>query len=686
MKSFDALLLIVLFLSLPFSTQGAAAPRKFAVTGPVDIQARALEYQSERNTYTAEGDVELREGPRILTADFVLYNTETDDVFAEGNVVFRDQSDVIEADRLTLNLVTKRGTIDRGKVFIKQGNFFITGTEMDKTGESAYSVHEAVFTTCGWDKPAWKFTAREADVTLGGYATTKGTTFLIRDHKVFYLPWSVFPVKTERQSGFLMPVLQLSTRFGFVTDLAYYWAIDKDKDATFDVSYLQKRGVRPSAEVRYYTSETTKGQWYGSIIQDKVEGRWRDQIKGEHAQVFFGDLTFKTKINYVSDYKYLMDYGAIWERSEPVARSTLFVEKPLPYSLLTVENTYYKSMIQNDNDTTFKYLPYVSYFSQFIPLAKGKLFTDVASEAINVYREKGETYRRFNVEPRVRVPYSWNGLNFLLTGAFIERFYGTTFDQDQPQPGMKTSANVQSFRVDGDANVHFMKQTNTSLFSLGDVQSIIVPRVRYTFIPTTSYAHIPNLGTVDQVLQTNSVTYSLGHYFNQLTGTGVREVSLFELEQTYGLTGRLQPSPSYQGFGNHLSDMTARFTFYPSPRTWYTHEDLINFYGKGFETVRNAIGYSQPLARYEVIHAYTKDLANDLWLNTLRTYGKFTGRFQMRYSFLDDRWVDMLTSLTYHPSCWSVTMTLLRSRRPSDTTIKLAFNLTGITSTGSPAR
>ena len=152
MKSFDALLLIVLFLSLPLSTQGAAAPRKFAVTGPVDIQARALEYQSERNTYTAEGDVELREGPRILTADFVLYNTETDDVFAEGNVVFRDQSDVIEADRLTLNLVTKRGTIDRGKVFIKQGNFFITGTEMDKTGESAYSVHEAVFTT--W-RDAW---------------------------------------------------------------------------------------------------------------------------------------------------------------------------------------------------------------------------------------------------------------------------------------------------------------------------------------------------------------------------------------------------------------------------------------------------------------------------------------------------------------------------------------------------
>ena len=56
----------------------------------MDITARELSYNKEQNIYTAEGDVELKEGTKRLNADFVLYNDTTKDAFAEGHVVFQE--------------------------------------------------------------------------------------------------------------------------------------------------------------------------------------------------------------------------------------------------------------------------------------------------------------------------------------------------------------------------------------------------------------------------------------------------------------------------------------------------------------------------------------------------------------------------------------------------------------------
>ena len=139
--------LSLLFTLLSFPAQGQVGSSRKA-TGPVDITARELKYNREQNIYTAEGDVEIREGARRLTADFALFNDTTKDAFAEGHVVFQDAEDVVHGERMSLNLVTNRGTIENGTVFIKKGNFFLTGEEIEKTGESSYKVHQGIFTTC----------------------------------------------------------------------------------------------------------------------------------------------------------------------------------------------------------------------------------------------------------------------------------------------------------------------------------------------------------------------------------------------------------------------------------------------------------------------------------------------------------------------------------------------------------
>lgn len=701
--------LLLLIILLPLNSHGQVL-RPAATTGPVDITAMELRHDRALNTYTAEGDVEVREGTRQLTADFVLFNDTTKEAFAEGHVIFRDQEDTIEAEKMSYNLVTERGTIEKGKVFVKSGNFYLSGNEIEKTGESTYAVRQGEFTTCGWDHPAWTFAAKDVELTVGGYATAKHNTFSILGHKVLYLPWGVFPVKTERQSGFLLPQFQSSSRDGAVIRSAYYWAIAKDKDATFFLDWIQQRGIQPGTEFRYALTESTKGSWYGSIIDDTKFGHTRYQMRGEHEQVFFGDMSFKAEINHASDFDYLKDLGKTTvERSQNSLRSVAFIEKPFTRSLLTAESAYFDDLTRKDPGTTFRYLPSVSYFTEYLPVLRGRVYADASTELTNFSRDQGDKFTRLSVEPALRLPYSLNGLNFLFSGSVIEKSYLL----NQSSPNDNNTSHYEAFRVEGDVNAQFLKNSSTDLFGLGQFQSTVMPRMRYTFIRNnTSFEDIPSIDPSDRINDANTITYSLSHYLNANMDGQLREISLMEIEQTYGLSGDLEAQPFlYEGSGNRLSDVHTRFTLFPHANFSYVHEDVINFYGDGLRIVRNSVHYAvPPIFQADLSHTYTKNpvinqgaistlggtaatvnqggittlagtaaTVNQLWLNTLGRWRSFDLNYQIAYSFEDNSWIDTLTALTYHPTCWSVTLTLAQTRRPRDTSIHFSFNLQGIT-------
>jgi LPS-assembly protein len=679
------LLLLVGLLPLDGYGQGRLFPgtgskSSGGLTGPIDITARDLKYNRKTNVYTAEGDVELREGTRHLSADFVQFNDTTKDAFAEGHVVLRDQGDVVEAERVTVNLVTQQGTVEKGRIFVTQGNFSMTGDEIRKTGEATYEVHQGEFTTCGWDRPAWTFKAKDINLTVNGYATAKHATFSILGHRVLYLPWGIFPVKTERQSGFLLPEFQLSSRDGTIFRSAYFWAISKDQDATAYLDWIQNRGVKPGAEYRYYFKENLKGSWYVSGIDDKDYGHTRYQIKGKHEQMF-GDMSFKADINHVSDPNYLEDLSrSVMERSENSLRSVAFVEKPFSRSLLTVETAYYNDLTQSDNSRTFRYLPAASYFTEYMPLGKNKLFyADIATDLTNFSRDTGDKFTRVTMEPRIRLPYSMKGVNFLLTGALTEKAYAI----DPVSPQSNDTEHHESFRVEADANMRFAKNSHTGLFNLGETQSIIMPRMRYTFLDNLqSISRVPSIEPSDRLANTNTVTYSFNHYFNAIKNGQVREISLLEVEQTYGLSGNLESAPDllYEGSGDRFSDVTARLTLYPSTNLWYVHQETFNPYGEGFTVMRNTVHYGKPpYYQFDFSHNYNKGLVNELWTDMNGRWRTFDGRYQIRYSLRDGEWVDMLASLTYQPRCWGVTLSVSRTKRPNDTSFHLSFNLQGIT-------
>jgi len=91
--------IMMFVLLLPLASRGQQiGVRSGAVTGPVEIIADQVEHDRAANTYTARGNVEVREATRTILADYLFLDDNTRDVTAEGNVVYEDLGDRIECE------------------------------------------------------------------------------------------------------------------------------------------------------------------------------------------------------------------------------------------------------------------------------------------------------------------------------------------------------------------------------------------------------------------------------------------------------------------------------------------------------------------------------------------------------------------------------------------------------------
>jgi len=158
-------------------------------------------------------------------------------------------------------------------------------------------------------------------------------------------------------------------------------------------------------------------------------------------------------------------------------------------------------------------------------------------------------------------------------------------------------------------------------------------------------------------------------------------MSLLEVSQTYGISGNLDPSPAYKGSGSRFSDIDIKFTFAPVSSFNFAHESVLSTSGEGAKTIRNGLSYKMPGLLYFVCaHNYNKDLNNDIYVDLGGAYKVFEGGYQIRYSFMEKEWIDTEYRLRYRPGCWSTTLALTQSKRPRDTSFKISFDLTGLTS------
>lgn len=265
--------MVFLLLLTTHVPDGEAQSMKDYLLGDRDVRwqitADKLSYIEEEGIYVAEGDVVISRNGQSLSAQKATYNEKNGTVEVSGNVRVEVNDDVFTGETGVFDLKSYTGRITNGRLFIRKNNYYIYGDVMEKVGPNSYVVKGARVTTCDGDTPAWSITGSEVKISLEGYGTVKNAAFKIRDLPVFYIPFAIFPVRTKRQTGVLLPRAGYSNRNGVDIEVPFFWAISPQTDATFYERFMEERGLMQGVEYRYITADESKGIFLFDILSDR---------------------------------------------------------------------------------------------------------------------------------------------------------------------------------------------------------------------------------------------------------------------------------------------------------------------------------------------------------------------------------------------------------------------------------
>ena len=308
------------------ATGARAAPEPEPTpTGITRIRAERIVYDVATARFEALGDAEVRRGGASLRADRVVFDEASGQGVAEGHVVIEDGPDTLEARRVELDVHAFEGVIYEGRLTSRASGFRAEGDRIEKTGPATYRFEQGRFTTCDCpdgERDPWAIRVGEADVEVEGYGTARNARFEVLGVPVLWAPWLLYPVKTERQSGLLLPALGVSSRSGVEIGVPVFLAIGDPVNLTLTPRWLQKRGFKGDAEVEWVLGEESGGDVFGSFIHDQdVDphtlsepfGRNRWVVKGREQLTLPADTRFRTAFQFVSDNQYPIDFEQLGE-------------------------------------------------------------------------------------------------------------------------------------------------------------------------------------------------------------------------------------------------------------------------------------------------------------------------------------------------------------------------------------
>lgn len=315
-------------LCVGFGSSSLAADDADLTSLPFELETDAqgsMDYDFRRQLYVARGGpggrVRVRQHGRKLEADWVAYSRDTRRGVASGDVQISDGAETLRAQFVEFDVDTLEGVMFEAEFVGQRTPLELRGAEVAKTGERSYRFRDGRFTACRCPDPEarepWQVTAEEAELEIEGYGTARNTSFEVFGVPVLWLPWMLYPLKTERQSGLLFPELAFSGRNGAEVGLPIFWAAGDPVNVTFTPRWLQKRGAKGDLDLEYVFGERSAGRFFGAgLYDDDVDtdtrrtpfgkGRWATH--GSHDLFLPGGVRVKSRYAFASDNAYPNDF------------------------------------------------------------------------------------------------------------------------------------------------------------------------------------------------------------------------------------------------------------------------------------------------------------------------------------------------------------------------------------------
>ncbi|HEY6073051.1 MAG TPA: LPS assembly protein LptD, partial [Anaerolineales bacterium] len=415
----------ILILFSVFVLSRDAGAEEMVKNGGVTIWADLLTHDQDIGDFRAKGNVMVLWNGIILIADMVTLSDSRNEAVAEGGVRLVKGGDVLYCDRLAVNLITENGEVINGRLFSRKSNFHVEGERIEKIGPDEYRLEHGTFTVCDGENPSWKFSADDIDVTLEGFAVGKNALFHIKDVPVLYTPYMLFPVKRERQSGFLFPHLGNSNKKGFNFNIPFYWAISPSQEAVIGLDVQSKRGAGLSLDYNYLRPREGLGNAHGYYIYDFKRDKGRGNLTFQEQEWISTSFVLKSDVNLVADRDFFRDFAeASGEYNRQILDSSISLTKNWESFSLAGEFRYVDDLDAASNRNTLQKLPNIGFAAIRKKINGFPLYAGLDSSFVNFYHDDGIRGQRADFHPfmALYLPVT-DGVDFSAWGGYRERLY-----------------------------------------------------------------------------------------------------------------------------------------------------------------------------------------------------------------------------------------------------------------------
>lgn len=641
---------------------------------PVYIYAQTLEYRKPQNQYIGSGYVDIRYGDLRLRADEVVLYADTSQARASGNVILDDGDNRLVGEKLEINLKSKLGVLHRGEAFLAP-SYFLTGEKIERLAEDKFLITEGSYTACDQTIPDWKLKVKRCLIHLEHYAYMTHLSLYMKKVPVFYFPYALLPIKTQRATGLLIPNLGFSNNDGFIFKESFFWAINDWADATISADYFSKRGIGGGLEFRYALTPEDEGRLQSYLIRDWIEKRDRWKTDIDMRQGLGYGIRGVLKADLLSDRRYNQEFDSdMGGRRRQEQDSYLWLHKNWNHYGASAVTEYTEDLYQIEKNEQWR-LPELKIFAASQPLFDSPLYYKLEISGLNWQREEGlkeEEANRLHLQPQLRLPLMLGGRTVITPRAsYLQTWYTKNKHRETDQRGLYELGG----RLDGPQLYRIYGQK---------IKHLIQPFIDYNYIPDEDQADLLTFDSLDNIPGENILHYGITQHF--LGGGGnIREFLLLTISQEYDVDEARRDKVDGRPRRPFLP-LRLDWELKPTPGLRLDWEVRYDVYGD--RVVSNNLDLGLDVTKYMSLEAgwrYTnEDVDEDTnFLNAGANFniGKnialgVSGKYDAKY----EQWVEDRFTLTYTSQCWSIGASYVD--RFDEDEFSFSINLAGLSSVG----
>ncbi|MCA6215350.1 LPS-assembly protein LptD [Ideonella sp. B7] len=291
-----------------------------APNGPAQLTANTVHSVLDGES-VAVGEVELRRGGLVLTADQLRYLQPSQLAIAEGHVTLRNQGDRFTGTTAQLHLDSNAGTVAQPTYFFGRTQAGGQAARIDFDSPQRLHAYDASYSSCrpgDGQQPDWELRMDQLDLDFDqNEGLARGAVLHFLGVPILAAPVMSFPATAAAKSGLLAPTFNIDSRGGFEYGQPYYWRLAPNYDLTLGPVLSTRRDAALLGEFRYLGAHDSGRIAAHYLPFDRTIDHQRYSVQAEH----YGDdgdgLRYELSYRDASDDRYWKDFSGMLSTPTP---------------------------------------------------------------------------------------------------------------------------------------------------------------------------------------------------------------------------------------------------------------------------------------------------------------------------------------------------------------------------------